>query len=354
MRIISLLMLLIVSNCTLFSQVSNTRELLMNMLKAESDEAFIKAFHDVQNVPEERLNMESDSIQYLYHYCYAGGLETVNGDKADKIQHINKAIQIRETKIGIFNSEYIELLWALGNDLEDSDVDRAIGVYEKALIKGQFLFNMDKMNPKVRHWYGQCLKDLAHCFEIKKYHTQVVQAYRAAFSLLKDQYDKDDASSYLPLYLLSCYYGQQRQDYEKAISVMNEVMQYIKEHEGEHNKRYAECLYSIAADFGKQKDYDKAIKNYQEAINILKSCATEYDADLGSNYSNLFLTYIAQGNIEKASELRPILIDYYCHNNQEKEYANLLGAGSKIVPKEKAQQYNKAFYDSKQNVIYKN
>lgn len=326
----------------------------MNMLNAESDEAFIKAFHDVQNIPEERLNMESDSIQYLYHYCYAGGLETVNGDKADKIRHINKAIQIRETKIGIFSSEYIELLWALGNDLENSDVDKAICAYENALIKGQFLFSMDKREPKVRHWYGECLTRLASCFEIKKYHTQVVQAYRAAFSLLKDQYDKDDASSYLPLYLLSCYYGQQRQDYEKAISVMNEVMQYIKEHEGEHNKRYAECLYSIAAYFGKQKDYDKTIVNYQKAIDILKNYSSEYDADLRLNYSNLFLTYIEKGNIEKAAELRPILIDYYRHNNQEKEYATLLEAGSKIVPKEKAKQYNKAFYDSKQNIIYKN
>lgn len=344
MRFISLLILLAVSNCTLHSQVRNTKELLLRMYHAESDEACIKAFHSIQDISEENLDVEDDTTKYLYHYCYASGLELVNGDKAAKIQHINKALQIRETKLGIFSSEYLELHWALANELENTDVDKAIYVYEEALIKGQYLFLQAKNNPSVRHWYGQCLTGLAHCFETKKYNKQVDQAYRAAFSLLKDQYDKEDASSYLPLYLLSSYYGCQCKDYDKSISVMKEVMQYIKEHEGEANKKYAGCLYSVAADLGKQKNYNKAIEYYTQAINILKTCNSEYDVDMGHNYSNLFLLYIEQGNIEKALELRPVVMDYYRHNNQGTEYYKLLWAASKIVPIEKAQLFSKKIY----------
>lgn len=344
MRLISLLILFVISNGTLFSQVCNTKDLLLRMYNAESDEARIKAFNDIQGLSKEQLNAENDTVQYMYHYCYAGGLDLVDGDKTAKIQHVNKALKIRETKLGIFSSEYLELQWALGNELENNDVDKAINVYEEALIKGQYLFVKDKSNPSVRHWYGRCLIDLAHCFETKKYHKQVVQAYRAAFSLLKDQYDKENASSYLPLYLLSSYYRLKCNDYDKSISVMNEVMQYIKEHEGENNKRYAGCLYSVAADLGKQKNYDQAIEYYNKAINILKNCNLEYDVDMEHNYSNLFLLYVEQGNIEKAQELRPLLMDYYQHNNQGTEYYKLLWAASKIVPKDKTQQFLKKIY----------
>lgn len=344
MRIVFLLILLVASNCTLFGQVHNTKDLILQMYNAESDEACVKAFHDIQCISEEQLNTENDTVQYLYHYCYASGLDLVNGDKTTKIQHINKAIQIRETKLGIFNSEYLELLWALGNELGKNDVDKAIGVYEDALIKGQYLFLQAKSNPSVRHWYGQCLTGLAQCFETKKYNTQVIQAYRAAFSLLKDQYDKDDASSYLPLYLLSFYYSNQCKDYGKSISVMNEVMQYIKEHEGENNQRYAECLYSVASDLGKQRNFDQAIEYYNKAITTLKNCGSNYGVDMGHNYSNLFLTYIEQGNIEKALELRPLVEDYYQHNNQAEEFYKLLWAASKIIPKEKSEQFNKELY----------
>lgn len=344
MRIVFLLILLVASNCTLFGQVRNMKDLILQMYNAESDEACVKAFHDIQCISEEQLNTENDTVQYLYHYCYASGLDLVNGDKTAKIQHINRAIQIRETRLGIFNSEYLELLWALGNELGKNDVDKAIGVYEEALIKGQHLFLQAKSNPSVRHWYGQCLTGLAQCFETKKYHTQVIQAYRAAFSLLKDQYDKDDASSYLPLYLLSFYYSNQCKDYGKSISVMNEVMQYIKEHEGENNQRYAECLYSVASDLGKQRNFDQAIEYYNKAITTLKNCGSDYGVDMGHNYSNLFLTYIEQGNIEKALELRPLVEDYYQHNNQVEEFYKLLWTASKIVPKEQSEQFNKELY----------
>lgn len=344
MRLISLLILLVISNATLFCQICSTKDLLLRMYNAESDEACIKAFYDIQGLSEEQLNAENDTVQYLFHYCYAGGLDLVNGDKTVKIQHINKALKIRETKLGIFSSEYLELQWALGNEIENNDVDKAINIYEEALIKGQYLFIKAKSNPSVRYWYGQCLTSLAHCFEIKKYHKQVVQAYRAAFSVLKDQYDKDDASSYLPLCQLAFYYSHQCKDYDKSISVMNEVMQYIKEHEGENNKKYVGCLYSVATDLGKQKNYDQAIEYYNKAINILKNCYSEYDVDMGRNYCNLFLLYVEQGNIEKALELRPLLMNYYQHNNQGTEYYKMLWAASKIVPKEKTQKFFKKIY----------
>ncbi len=344
MRFISLLILLVVGNITLLGQVRNTKELLLCMYNSESDEACIKAFHDIQSISEENIKDENDTVQYLYHYCYASGLELVGGDKTTKIQHINKALKIREAGLGIFNSEYLELHWALGNELENNDVDKAICVYEEALIKGQYLFVQAKNNPAVRYWYGQCLTSLAHCFETKRYHRQVVQAYRAAYSLLKDQYDKEDASSYLPLYLLSSYYSLQCKDYEKSITVMNEVMQYIKEHEGENNKRYTGCLYSIAADFGKQKKYDQAIEHYNKAISILKNCNSDYDVDMGQNYNNLFLLYIEQGNIEKALALRPVVVDYYRHNNQMEDYYKMLWVASKIIPYEKVQMFNKEIY----------
>ena len=347
MRFLLLFVLFVVSSHTTLGQVSNVKDLLLRMYNAESDEAFMNAFHDVQGISLETLNAENDSVRYLYHYCYAAGLEMIDGDRALKIQHIHKALQIRETTMGIFSSEYIELLWALGQEWENSNIDQAIATYESALIKGQYLYIQDKNDPTVRHWYGQCLMSLAHCYEVKQYHAQVVQAYWAAFSLQKDSYKEDDANAYMPMYLLSSYYSEQCHDYENSISVMAVTMQYIKEHEGENNKRYAECLYHIAANLGKQNKIDQAIESYKKAISILRICNLDYDEDMLLNYRNLFLSYIKLGNIDEAMKLRTIMEDCYRHNNQITDYYNLLIAAGKVVPKAKVQLDDKKILKQK-------
>lgn len=198
---------------------------------------------------------------------------------------------------------------------------------------------MAKTSPVVRHWYGECITSLAHCLETKKYHKQIIQAYRAGYELLKDQYDKEDKSSYYPLYLLAAYYSHSCKDYDNAISVMAEVMQHIKEHEGENCKRYADCLYFSAADYAKLRKYEQAEQYYNKAINIIKACTSNYDTDLQQNYTNLFLMYIEQGDLDKAFGLCSTLIDYFKHNQQMTVYYEMLWCASRIIPKDKEQPF---------------
>lgn len=349
MRFIYLLLLYAISCSSVLAQESNIKARVLRMYNAESDENFIIAFNDVKTISPIELSSENDTVQYLYHYCYVRGLELTKGDRKEKIEHLNKAIHIRETKIGIFNCEYMELLCSLGEEYKDSDINKAISIYETALIRGQSLYIKDKTEPAVRYWYGLCITRLAQCFEKKKYHEQVIQAYRAAYSLLKDQYDKDDPASYLPLYLLASYYSRQCKDYDNALSVMAEVMQHIKEHEGENCKRYAQCLFFLATNFDEQKRYGQAEEYYNRAINTIKRCASDYDANLENNYSNLFLMYIEQGDIDKALELRSTLIDYFKHNDRIAEYYKIVWVAGNIVPKEKVLQFSQQLYSELDN-----
>lgn len=332
-------------SCVTYSQQQDMRSIFHEMLDASTNKEMEQIFQKVKKIPISVVESENDSTKYLYHYCYAAGLDATNGDKEEKLNHIKTAITLRETKIGIFSSEYLELLWAFANNVEESDLDQAIGLYEKALVKGHFLFLNYRTSSSVRHWYGQCLTNLGYCYQMKGYKKEVVQVYRAGFDLLKEDYDKDDASSYLPLYLLSSFYREKQKDYKQAISVMNEVREYISKHEGEKNKRYADCLFSIAADYGELKEYNSAIKYYNKAISIIKECGSDYSEELGKIYTNLFLLYIDMGQVEMALSLQSVIKDYYLHCNKQLDYYKMLWAASVMPASKSSRFYEKLFVE---------
>ena len=120
---------------------------------------------------------------------------------------------------------------------------------------------------------------------------------------------------------------------KQAIAVMNEVCEYIKEHEGENNKRYAGCLYSIAVDYGQMKEYELAVEYYNKAVSIIKGCDSNYSEDLAHCYNNLFLLYVDLGQLQKAFELQPTIKDYYLHCDKQIDYYKMLWVASVMFAK---------------------
>jgi len=119
----------------------------------------------------------------------------------------------------------------LATELEDTDPDAAIPLYERALVVGMYPFYLKTDDDAAKRSFGNALWNLANLYEAKGYEDQLISLYRESFDLLSTNYQAGDASSYIGLYSLASYYGQQNR-YAEAISTINEVLAYIEAHRG--------------------------------------------------------------------------------------------------------------------------
>ena len=185
----------------------------------------LKAYHDaywsqenfnlspvesyLKTISERDIEYASDSTKYYYHYWM--GSICAYQEKIDlEREHLQKAIAIRESSVGILDPEYIEMLWELGSISEEIDIDKSIAYYQKALVIGQTILYNKEIPPYnssfMQNTYGMVLGDLARMYEKKNWKDRVAGLYESAFSFRSQFYDKDDASCYVDMYGLAGYY----------------------------------------------------------------------------------------------------------------------------------------------------
>lgn len=282
---------------------------------------------------------ESDATKYLFYYCNAGLMDMKEVQSEAKTDYIRKAISLREQSLGIHDSEYIELLCALATELEESDPDAAIPLYERAMVVGMYPFYLKTDDDAAKQAFGRAMWNLAHLYEVKGYEDQLISLYRESFDLLSADYKADDATSYIGLYSLASYYGQHNR-YDEAISTINEVLAYIEANEGRNCSGYINALYLQASFYGQKGDLQQAISQYEENIQLICNTFGRYDENLDSNYGNLFATLLEAHQIDKAHNLLETIADYYTHTDNYKGWLNLLYGGA--VRLEEQQQIDKA------------
>lgn len=193
----------------------------------------------VNAIPTDSIENFTDSIRYSYHYMKAGVMDIQGINNEEKIAHIDAALQLREKSIGIKDSEYLELIWAKGSDIQEKDPAQAMRMYQKGVVVGQSMIAENL--PAVDYWYGKLLDELGSLYEDRGYTQQAISLYREGFQLTSRNYSEDDASSWLPLYRLEYLYYKQGQ-YEEAVSVCDEILGYLESHQAQQTKHYADVI----------------------------------------------------------------------------------------------------------------
>ena len=269
---------------------------------------------------------ESDATKYLFYYCNAGLMDMKEVQSEAKTDYIRKAISLREQSLGIHDSEYIELLCALATELEESDPDAAIPLYERAMVVGMYPFYLKTDDDAAKQAFGRAMWNLAHLYEVKGYEDQLISLYRESFDLLSADYKADDATSYIGLYSLASYYGQHNR-YDEAISTINEVLAYIEANEGRNCSGYINALYLQASFYGQKGDLQQAISQYEENIQLICNTFGRYDKNLDLNYGNLYAALLDAHRINDAETLLNTLDVYYVQTNNFARWLDVLFGG---------------------------
>lgn len=292
------LMVLTILVCRQLYGQSDTRSLILKAYASTSEEEIVTQYPILKGIPNDSIVLQSDSIKYLYHYCLAGALINVDGDTIELMKHIEAALYLRESSIGIQNSEYLELLWAKGSELETRSPLQAIRALQKGVVVGMDL--QRKGDWKSKYWYGKIISYLGDCYVKRNYITQAISLFRESFSITSEFYEEGDESSWLPLLQLEQLYYE-KGDYNQSVSVCDEIIEYLKKHNGQNTEQYAMALRLKANALRETGQLSPSIECYEIALNISRELGDL--TEIPELYSNLFLTLVEAGEYAKADTL---------------------------------------------------
>lgn len=274
------------------------------------------------------ITLLSDSAQYCYHYLQAGHNAS---NKEIMYAHFERAIDICEERIGIFDIEYIDFLCALAfGACEVEENDKAISYYQKALVKGGFLLERES-NVRLRLTKGRILDNLGELYLKKGYEREAIQCFLQAHEVMKHDYEENDITTMMPLFHLGCYYDFNKKDYPKAIDVWKALIRYLEENGTYSGKYYNDWTFHLICNIAKSGDKETAYKKYKELIVRIREEFGNYSEELNSVYGNYFIILGELGYMSELEEFKPILHDYYLQRGESDEYAKALYAVSTVV-----------------------
>lgn len=289
----------------------------------------------INDISEDDITNLSDSIRYLFYYTKAGILDSMQEEETTDtdtlmLRYVNEAISLREKSIGVRHSEYLELLWVKGCELEKSNVDAAMKAYQRGVVVGQNM--VGKGNSAINHWYGQLLTSLGAIYENRNYLDQAISLYREGYSLASKDYIPDETpESWVPLLQLELLYYNSGQ-YDKSVAVCDELQTLFENHDGSTSQDYAEVLYFKGNSLCELENFTEGIKCYEKSISIWKIYDI-YEEHLGNVYGNLYVAYLSSRDYERAEQLENAVIDYYTHQNCYSRIIDYFYAASNIIDK---------------------
>lgn len=291
------------------------------------DEEAVKS--NLSNVKEEEIISLPDTLQYTFYYCNAGLMSMDdNADKIKYLDYIEKALKLREKSLGIRHSEYLELLWAKGTELEDSNADAATKAYQRGIVIGQGIVN--RGNDAVDHWFGRLLSATGALYQKRGYISQAISLYREGFSLTSNGYKKDETpDAWIGLFSLQLMYYNQ-QNYQEAIKVNDELLAFFNERGANPSHDYADVLYFKGNCLINNGQIDDAIKCYTAGIEMLKGF-DDYDKQLESLYSNLYIAYVSHGRLSDAENLMTVATDFFNHHGTPDNICNYYYSGAQAL-----------------------
>jgi tetratricopeptide (TPR) repeat protein len=324
-----LLLVIILLGAIFEAQAESVKSRLQEVYRLiyNEDEAGARAALNL--IPEEIISAQNDTIQYDYYYCKAALLEipAQYGDAYNQAlslqqSYLEKALNLRETKLGIHHFTYIEILSQLASyySLIEQDLDKAIVTYEKALVMGMYLKAQN--DEATNYWYGNIFWQLASLYEIKGYDKQLISLYKSVSDILPED---SDIPPYIGYALLAAYYDRKGQ-YNEAIEANTNALNIIERTEG-RGVNYVQTLNSIGNNQIKAGKNQEAINTILSAMEIAHSDTTSV-VEIPNLSATLLLGYIRVGNRAKESETFQQIAEY-AKSGQSTNYVDVMYSAAK-------------------------
>lgn len=274
-----------------------------------------EAFSILRNINESDIENLSDTVQYQYYYTSASRIDNEEPENQSKLlDYLNKAIKLREKSLGIQDSEYLELLWAKGNTLEDDNPSEAIKAYQRGVIVGQGIVN--KGDKAIDHWFGRLLQDLGGLYEIRGYYDQAISLYNEGFDILSKEYSAcEDDYHWMPLFSLETLYYK-KGDYQSSVSTCDRLLEFFESKGGNPSPEYATILHFKGCALREAGQLEECSECHKAAMEMVK----RYDdpKSLAQYAGELYLSYIQRNEQELAENLEKEIISFhYCKENPE-------------------------------------
>lgn len=330
-------------NCVMASSQTNISELILDAYHSpisSSEEAeIIGRLRPLKLLSRDLVNSQSDSIQYLYHYCLAT-LNNLENNVLESLDHIDMALQLREKSVGIKDAQYIELLCTKADILEELEPTKAMSIYQKAYVVGQSL--LPTKDEAIKFWFGQCLSNLGNLYIQRNYVQQVIALYRDAFNFTSACYEADNVLSYKPLFDLEQFYYQ-RKEYDKSISVCDELLNFFIQRNAHNTIHFAQILYFKATALDNMNRVNEAIDCYEQSIAICTRL--QQFEEFESAYANLHLLLLKEERFERADSIENEYISFLQERDDLEKIVAQYYAASYILLEKRILEKSEAYID---------
>jgi len=144
---------------------------------------------------------------------------------------------------------------------------------------------------------------------------------------------------------IACAYDYLKQ-YEQALKYYDQALKLMK-----YDKDQAMCLNNIGITYAKIKQYEQAIKYFQDSLSIRIKSLPENHQDIGISYTNLGVIYSSIDQLDKALQYFNLALKYFQRNKSIIFRAILYQNMAKIF--QQMNQFNKAlqFYQDALNIF---
>lgn len=285
-----------------------------------------KAENILSQINENNYSFLSDSAKYSYHY-FSAGLFHEKNDRGNEKIHIDKAVKLRESSMGILNPEYLELIQEQGKIMEDENIDKAIYIYQKGLLVGQTIISTPKAQTfsfqLMTECYGNIMGNLAELYEKKGWTARVEVLYKTAFRYRTYYNLKSDPVTYVDLHMLSNYY-QRKKEYKKAVEILEWEVDYIKDNGFYGSSAFVNALYMLGSAYSYNEQRQQALETYKTAIKIACDSIGSNDDNLYWLYGNYCAELAEQDKINDLDKVLPIAYNYYNRKDSLGRYVYIL------------------------------
>ena len=191
----------------------------------------------LQQITDSEIKNMPDSTLFKYYYL-AGAVAMENNEIEKWIEHLAKAKDICETKLGINNNLflYFEIIKALGEACEElGKDDEAILWYEEGIVKG--LHYLQVNDETIQSYFYDIFNNLADIYE-EKGHNDIAEYLRRS-KILGDYISSFDYACEL---LMRAMRLNNEDQYNEAINLLDEAKEIFKKH-GDEGREMMQPLY---------------------------------------------------------------------------------------------------------------
>lgn len=231
---------------------------------SDDNAAFIK------NVNQFDIEQLTDSAKYAYHYMAGAIMNNEDAPAVNVLPHLESAINLRESAIGIIDIEYVELKSEQARLAANAgDVDLAIVCYEEALTKGLWLMMSQELGVSGNICWQKfnLLNSLGELYGCKGYDDLMVACYHRAFEAGKPGYSADDTYPLNPLLFLGKHYASLKL-YESAIAEISKGLTFLRDTGHTQELAYDVLLRQLAIYQHNASRNSDALQSLQEAAQV--------------------------------------------------------------------------------------